>query len=66
MLSAIATRMRELVLEKLSAIGLDPKRFGLHSLRSGGEAAALMQECLIAEWSKGMEGGAVRMPKTVT
>ena len=25
------TRIRELVLEKLSAIGLDPKRFGLHS-----------------------------------
>lgn len=34
------TRMRELVLEKLSAIGLDPKRFGLHSLRSGGASAA--------------------------
>ena len=34
------TRMRELVLEKLSAIGLGPKRFGLHSLRSGGASAA--------------------------
>ena len=34
------TRMRELVLKKLSAIGLDPKRFGLHSLRSGGASAA--------------------------
>ena len=34
------TRMRELVLEKLSAIGLDPKRIGLHSLRSGGASAA--------------------------
>ena len=34
------TRMRELVLEKLSAIGLDPKRFGLHSLRSGGASVA--------------------------
>ena len=34
------TRMRELVLEKLSAIGLDPKRFGLHGLRSGGASAA--------------------------
>ena len=32
--------MRELVLKKLSAIGLDPKRFGLHSLRSGGASAA--------------------------
>ena len=34
------TRVRELILEKLSAIGLDPKRFGLHSLRSGGASAA--------------------------
>ena len=34
------TRMRELVLEKLSAIDLDPKRFGLHSLCSGGTSAA--------------------------
>ena len=30
------TRMRELVLEKLTDLGLDTKRFGLHSLRSGG------------------------------
>ena len=34
------TRVRELILEKLSAIGLDPKRFGLHSLRSRGASAA--------------------------
>lgn len=34
------TRIRELVLEKLSAVGLDPKKFGLHSLRSGGASAA--------------------------
>ena len=34
------TRIRELVLEKLSAIGLDPKRFGLHSLCSGGVSVA--------------------------
>ena len=32
--------MRELVLEKLSALGLDTKQFGLHSLRSGGGASA--------------------------
>ena len=30
----------KLILEKISAIGLDPKRFGLHSLRSGGASAA--------------------------
>ena len=34
------TRMRELVLEKLSTIGLDSRKFGLHSLRSGGASAA--------------------------
>ena len=33
-------RVRELVLQKLAALGLDPKRFGLHSLRSGGASAA--------------------------
>ena len=34
------TRMRELLLEKLSELGLDRKLFGLHSLRSGGASAA--------------------------
>ena len=34
------TRVRELLLEKLEAVGLDPKLFGLHSLRSGGASAA--------------------------
>ena len=34
------TRMRELVLEKLTALGLNAKQFGLHSLRSGGASAA--------------------------
>ena len=34
------TRVRELVLGKIAAIGLDPKQFGLHSLRSGGASAA--------------------------
>lgn len=31
------TRVRELVLDKLKAVGLNPKQFGLHSLRSVGE-----------------------------
>ena len=31
---------RKLVLQKPAALGLDPKRFGLHSLRSGGASAA--------------------------
>ena len=34
------TRAREVVLDMLSAIGLDKRQFGLHSLRSGGASAA--------------------------
>ena len=34
------TRMRELLLGKLSQLGFDAKQFGLHSLRAGGAAAA--------------------------
>ena len=34
------TRSREIVLEALSKIGLNPKLFGLHSLRSGGATPA--------------------------
>lgn len=34
------TRMRELLLEKIEAIGLNPKLYSLHSLRAGGATAA--------------------------
>ena len=34
------TRAREVVLDMLTAIGLDRKQFGLHSLRAGGASAA--------------------------
>ena len=34
------TRVREIVLEKLEAIGLEKQKFGLHSLRAGGASAA--------------------------
>ena len=34
------TRMRDLLLEKLSVVGLDAKKYGLHSLRAGGATAA--------------------------
>ena len=34
------SRVRELVLEKLTALGLDKRLFGLHSLRSGGASTA--------------------------
>ena len=37
--SSSYTRVRELVLERIKAIGLDPRQFGLHSLRSGGASA---------------------------
>ena len=33
------TRSREILLSTLEGIGLDKKKFGLHSLRSGGAAA---------------------------
>ena len=34
------TRLRELVLDKLESIGLDKRKFGVHSLRAGGATAA--------------------------
>ena len=34
------TRLRELLLEKLSQLGFDPALFGMHSLRAGGATAA--------------------------
>ena len=34
------SRMRGLLLEKLAQVGLDPKKYGLHSLRAGGASAA--------------------------
>ena len=34
------TRMRELLLGKLAHVVLDPKNYGLHSLRAGGATAA--------------------------
>ena len=34
------SRLRELLLEKISSLGMDPKLFGMHSLRAGGATAA--------------------------
>ena len=34
------TRMRELLLARLTSLGFDAKQFGLHSLRAGGASAA--------------------------
>ena len=33
-------RARELLLEKIKSIGMDPALFGMHSLRAGGATAA--------------------------
>ena len=35
------SRIRELLLEKLAQVGLEPKNFGLHSLRASGASAAV-------------------------
>ena len=34
------SRLRELLLEKISSLGMDPKLFGMHSLWPGGATAA--------------------------
>lgn len=34
------TRLRELLLNKISQLGYDPKEFGMHSLQAGGATAA--------------------------
>ena len=34
------SRLRELLLEKISQLGMDPQLFGMHSLRAGGATAA--------------------------
>ena len=34
------SRLRKLLLEKISSLGMDPKLFGMHSLRAGGATAA--------------------------
>ena len=34
------SRLRELLLEKISQLGMDPGQFGMHSLRAGGATAA--------------------------
>ena len=37
------TRLRELLLEKISQLGMDPQLFGMHSLRASGATAGLCQ-----------------------
>ena len=49
------SRVRELLLEKLKEVGLNPKEFGLHSLRSGGATAAAnagVPDCLFKRHGK--------------
>ena len=49
------------ILQKLAALGLDPKQFGLHSLRSGGASAAANA----AVCSNTMAVGIVKMQRMV-
>ena len=56
--------MRELVLQKLAALGLDPKQFGLDSLGSGGASAAA-NAGVPDRLFKAMVVGVVKMPKMV-
>ena len=56
------TRAWEVVLDMLSAIGLDKRQFGVHSLRAGGASAAA--NAGIAD-RYGMEGGEVRILRMV-
>ena len=58
------TRARELVLEKLKAIGLDARQFGMHSLRSGEHQPQLMQVYQTG-CSRDMVDGCQRLLKTV-
>ena len=47
------SRLRELLLEKISSLGMDPKLFGMHSLRVGNvPQQPLMLECLIGYSSR--------------
>ena len=34
------SRLRELLLERIALVGMDPRLFGMHSLRAGGATAA--------------------------
>ena len=56
------TRLRELLLEKISQLGMDPRAFGMHSLRAGG---ALLHQGLV--WLiaclKGMVAGDQNLPR---
>ena len=59
------TRVWELVLEKVKELGLGPKQFGLHSLRSGG-ASATENAGVPDAGLRGMAGGSQRMPRMAT
>ena len=43
------TRLRELLLEKLSELGFDPALFGMHSLRLGGAANTGIEDRLFKQ-----------------
>lgn len=51
-------------MEKLQELGLDPKQFGLHNLRSGGASAATNAGVPDHWFKRHMEDGFLRMPRT--
>ena len=53
------TRVRELVLEMLSGVGLEKSKYGLHSLRAGGARAAANA----GDGSRGTGAGRVKMQR---
>ena len=59
------THVREIVLEKLSELGLDWKLFGLHSSRSGGASARHMLVSLTGSLNATGDG-AVKMQRMAT
>ena len=44
--------VRSIFLEKLSVLGLDPKAYGLHSLRSGGASVSVNKGTLDRLWKR--------------
>ena len=44
------TRLKELLLEKLSQLGFDPKAFGMHSLWAGGATAGVVDRYMHFKW----------------
>ena len=62
------TRLRELLLSKISQLGFDPKLFGLHSLRAGGGGGPQRQQMQVylTDCSNDMVAGNLSQPRMAT